>query len=150
MKPRGRVSKAAKSVTVIAGGRGARPAPPPELTERQAAIWREVVDTEDREFFRTAGLRALLADYCRRRDASEGISAVINSFKPEWLKTGDGLRQYRRLLNLRDLECRGTAMLATKLRLTNQARYMPRAAASAARNAPFPGRLPWERGDEPA
>jgi len=149
MVQRGR--KPAASAVVVAGRFGERPQPPAELTPRQAEIWREVVASEDAGFFRTGALRGLLAVYCQRRDASEGISAVINTFNPQWLTTGEGIKRYKRLLSMRDLECRGASSLATKLRLTNQSRYMPRAAASAARNAPI-GPLPWQwpRSDEPA
>ena len=28
------------------------------------------------------------------RDASEGVSQVINAFKPEWLKSGDGAARF--------------------------------------------------------
>jgi hypothetical protein len=41
----------------------------------------------------------------------------------------------RDLLKMRDMETRAATMLATKLRLTNQARYTPMAAASANNNA---------------
>ena len=128
---------------VIRGRFGGRAPPPPELTERQQKIWAEVVDSEDPNFFATAMLRGLLVDYCRRRDASEGVSQVINAFKPEWLKSGDGAARFAQLLRLRDLETRGVVAIATKLRLTNQSRYTTRAAGSAANNAPK-GPRPWE------
>lgn len=128
---------------VIVGKFGARPQPPAELTPRQAEIWREVVATEPADFFATATLRGLLADYCRRREAGENVSAIINTFQPEWLKSAEGVKRYKSLLDMRDLEVRGAVQIATKLRLTNQSRYGTRAAATAARDAPRLPR-PWE------
>ena len=68
---------------------------------------------------------------------------IIDTFQPEWLKTGDGVRRYGELLKIRDAECRAAATKATKLRLTNQARYTPQAAATASRNA-LKTTKPWE------
>jgi hypothetical protein len=143
MKQNGRRSAAAKAV-VIKGGFGRRPDPPLELTERQAEIWREIVSSEDPNFFNTAALRALLSEYCRRRDAGEGVSQIINTFKPEWLKSNDGANRYRVLLVMRDLEARGATSLATKLRLTNQSRYNALSASTAARRAAKEPKKPWE------
>jgi hypothetical protein len=44
---------------------------------------------------------------------------------------------------MRDIEARGAADKATKLRLTNQARYTPQAASTASKAAPR-GKMPWE------
>jgi hypothetical protein len=139
---RGRRPAAAKAV-VIHGGFGTRPEPPEDLTEKQAAIWRLIVSSEDANFFNTGALRGLLADYCRRRDAAEGVSQIINTFKPEWLKNSEGAKRYKDLLQMRDMEVRGATSLATKLRLTNQSRYNAITAATVARNAPK-GPKPWE------
>lgn len=142
MKQRGRRSAAAQSV-VIAGGFGTRPEPPLDLTARQGEIWREIVSSEDPNFFNTGALRGLLAAYCRHREAYEGISAIINSFDPQWLKANEGAKRYKDLLKMRDLETRGATSLATKLRLTNQSRYNEKTSATAARNA-AKGPKPWE------
>ena len=141
MRSRGRKSQAELSVVRVAFGK--RPEPPADLTTEQAAIWREIVASEPADFFNTAALRALLADYCRHREAGEMISGVINTFKADWLKNAEGANRYHGLLKMRDLENRAAASAATKLRLTNQARYTPQAAATASRNA---GRAirPWE------
>ena len=142
MKNRWRKPAAEKSAVVVAGRFGHRPDPPPELNARQRDIWRGIVSSEDPNFFNTEALRALLADYCRRRETSENISGVINSSKPD-LKSSDGLRRFKQLLALRDLEVRGAGWLATKLRLTNQSRYNALSAATAANRAPK-GPRPWE------
>jgi hypothetical protein len=143
MRQRGR--KAVTAVpNVIQGAFQRRPEPPEDLNERQSEIWRLVVASEDPLFFDTGALRGLLADYCRRREAAEKVSEVINMFKAEWLKSEDGAHRYKILLQMRDIEVRGATSLATKLRLTNQSRYTTQSAATAARNAQARVAKPWE------
>jgi hypothetical protein len=143
MIQRGRKAASAK-VVVVEGGFARRPDPPADLTERQVEIWREVTSSEDPDFFATGATRGLLADYCRRRDAGENLSAIINSFKPEWIKSADGALRYKQLLQMRDIEIRGSASLAVKLRLTNQARYHHERAGTTARKALARVAKPWE------
>lgn len=142
MATRGRKSGAALSV-VVAGNFGGRPEPSSELTAEQAAIWRETVASEAADFFGTAALRSMLADYCRHRASAAVVSEVIDTFKPEWLKAAEGAKRYNGLLKMREAETRAAASLATKLRLTNQSRYTPQAAATANKNAAR-GMRPWE------
>lgn len=143
MAKRGRQSAAAASVSVIEGGLNRRPDAPQELTERQAEIWRETVSCEPVEWFGTAALRSILADYCRHREAVENVTQVLNQFKPDWLKSSEGAKRYSGLLKMREAETRAAASLAGKLRLTNQSRYTPQAAGTATRNT-AKGALPWD------
>jgi hypothetical protein len=143
MIQRGRKSAAARAV-VVEGGFARRPEPPSDLNVRQRAIWREIVASEDPDFFATGALRGLLADYCRRREAAESISENINLFHPDWLRNSEGAKRYKQLLTMRDMEIRGAASLATKLRLTNQARYHHEKANTTARAALARVRKPWE------
>ena len=143
MAKRGRASAASLEAAVISGGFGQRPEPPADLTEDEAVIWRETTASEAADFFNTAALRGLLTDYCRHRAAADKITQVINQFQAEWLKSAEGAKRYAGLLKMRDLEARGAADKATKLRLTNQARYTPQAASTASRNA-NKGPRPWE------
>lgn len=142
MAKRGRRS-AAEMAVVVTGTFGQRPEPPEDLTEPQAEIWRKTVASEDAAFFNSAALRGLLMDYCRHRDAAESISGIINSFEPAWLKSKEGCQRYHSLLKMRDLETRAAAGMATKLRLTNQSRYVPHVAARVARDAQR-GVMPWD------
>jgi hypothetical protein len=68
---------------------------------------------------------------------------VIDTFKPEWLKNAEGASRYFQLLKMRDQETTAAARMATKLRLTNQSRYMPQTLARAAHNTPKLAK-PWE------
>lgn len=141
MAPRGR--KSAASIGVVTGNFGKRPEPPAELSDDEAAIWRETVSSEAADFFGTAALRGMLADYCRHRASADKVSEVINIFQADWLKSADGAKRYHGLLKMRDLETRAAADKATKLRLTNQSRYTPQAASTASRGA-AKGMKPWE------
>ena len=125
------------------GAFGQRPEPPEELTEAEAEIWRETTASESSDFFGTAALRGLLKDYCRHRSAADKITEVINLFQADWLKNAEGAKRYASLLKMRDMESRGAADKATKLRLTNQARYTPQAASTASKGA-SKGLRPWE------
>lgn len=143
MQKRGRKSQAELEARVIPGGFGSRPEPPEELSDEEAAIWRDTVASEAADFFSTAATRAMLKDYCRHRAAGEKISEIIALFQADWLKNAEGAKRYHGLLKMRDLENRAAADKATKLRLTNQARYTPQAAGTASRNA-AKGFKPWE------
>ena len=140
MRQRGR--RSAAELAVIVGEFGKRPEPPDYLTGRQAEIWRETTASEPLDFFSSAALRGLLADYCRHRQAAEDVSAIIDNFKPEWLKNGEGVKRYQALSRIREIETRAAMSMARSLRLTNQSRYMPRGAARTALNASGP--RPWE------
>lgn len=140
---RGRKSEAALEANVIQGAFGQRPEPPEDMTDAEADIWRETTASEATDFFNTAALRGLLKDYCRHRAAADKITEVINLFQADWLKNGEGAKRYSSLLKMRDMEARGAADKATKLRLTNQARYTPQAASTASRGA-AKGPRPWE------
>lgn len=138
--------KSPGDLTVIVGDFGKQNDSPPEgLTERQAAIWRSIISTEANGLFGTAILRGLLADYCRHKDSSEVLSEIIGTFKPEWIKAAEGAARYKSLVQMRELETRAATSIATKLRLTNQSRYTPQAASTAARNHVIE-KKPWEIG----
>jgi hypothetical protein len=141
MKTRGRHSAASQ---VIAGGFTERPEPPKNLTLRQNAIWREVVASEDPNFFNTGVLRGLLADYCRSRATAEGITAVIEASAEVWMQDSESVANHERLLRMRDRELKAMVTVATKLRLTNQSRYVPHTAATAAKKTPKED-LPWRK-----
>lgn len=143
MRQPGRKASAVRAV-VIEGGFAARLEPPAELNRRQAELWRIVTATEDPDFFATGATRGLLADYCRRRETAEKLTVAIEEFKPEWLKDADGVRRYKYLLQMRDMELRGMVSLATKLRITNQSRYHEQNAATKSHAALAKVAKPWE------
>lgn len=141
MATRGR--KSAASLSVVAGSIDGRPQPPADLTEYQRGLWQRTVAAEPLEQFRTAALQQLLKEYCRHAEAANILAGQIEAFDPEWLTDDDGLKRYDRLLSMRDRETKAVADKATKLRLTNQSRYTPQAAATAAKRSAAPTK-PWE------
>lgn len=60
MRRGGRRSAAEDAVVIIDGRFGRRPDPPPELSKRQAEIWKETVASEPSEFFNRSAERGLL------------------------------------------------------------------------------------------
>lgn len=134
---------AAAKLTVIAGRLGERPESPDDLTEVQAQIWRDTVNSESVDFFRTDALRELLKDYCRHKATAGDLSRQIDQFPPETLLDPDVAKVFDRLTKMRDRETKAAGDKATKLRLTNQSRYTPQAAATAAKNATAQ-KKPWE------
>jgi len=142
-KKRGRKSVASKTLAVIDGGALAPPKPPGKLTSEALDVWHEVVKTEPHDFFQTEVAQAMLADYCQHRVTADLLTAQISEFDPEWLKMDEGTARLDRLLRMRDRETTAGVRIATKLRLTNQARYTPKASATRARNRVKVAR-PWE------
>ena len=135
MKQRGPSTINETAAVVIQGTFGQRVEPPADLTARQQVIWREIVLYEPVDLFNTAALRNLLADLCRHREAAEKIAVAIDAFEAAWLSDAAGITRYDTLLRMRQSEVRAATTLATKLRITNQARYAPKVAATSARNA---------------
>jgi hypothetical protein len=132
MGERGRKSTA--SLSVIAGGLDQRPSPPEELTEVEAEVWVRTVDGEAADVFGTAALQQMLKDYCRHVIAAERLGLVIEA-NMQTTESEVSLKDLDCLLKMRDRETKAIADKATKLRLTNQSRYTPKAAATAAKNA---------------
>jgi hypothetical protein len=132
MGARGR--KSSGSLTVLPGA-VQRPDPPAHLTQDEAAIWRATVASEAPETFKTAVAHTLLAHFCQHVRAAERLSGLIEQFQDAWLGDDAGLARFDALLRLRRAETAAAAAKARALRLTNQSRYGPRAAATAAQRA---------------
>jgi hypothetical protein len=134
MGERGRQSTA--SLTVIPGGINQRPQAPADLSEPEAEIWDATVAHEAADVFATAALQQMLKDYCRHVVAADRLSKVIEGhmIPPVDEQEQISLKDLDCLLKMRDRETKAVADKATKLRLTNQSRYTPKAAGTAARN----------------
>jgi hypothetical protein len=131
MQQRGR--KSAAALSIVAGAIDGRPKPPSDLTEFQAEVWERTVANEAADVFRTAALQQLLKEYCRHVEMADWLEKSIQGAKaPGSDCTLDDLVK---LVRLRDCETKALADKATKLRLTNQSRYTPQAAATASKKA---------------
>lgn len=101
--------------------------PPEGLTEDQAGVWRTVVGARSADFF-SEDAAPLLEEYCR-----VVVMCRLLAFQVEAALAADEPSSLKALLGMRDKESRRMASLATKLRLTNQSRYTPQAAGTAAK-----------------
>ena len=141
MNQRGRKS-AASLLTNVDGALDGRPEPPTDLTPMQTEIWRKVVENEASTFFNTAALQALLKEFCRHVSSAHYLSRQVENLEVRDFNP-DNLKLYDKFLSMRERETKAMADKATKLRLTNQSRYTPQAAATATKNASQNAK-PWE------
>lgn len=125
--------KSAAALSVVVGSIDGRPQAPSDLTKGQREIWDRTVANEANEVFRTAALQQLLKEYCRHVETAGRLSKVIDSVTDPKALEPMGAEALDRLLKMRERETRALADKATKLRLTNQSRYTPGAAATAAK-----------------
>lgn len=139
MKQRGR--KSAASAEVISIDLATRPRAPEELIVSEASLWNEIVASRPADFFDAASI-PLLVEYCRVKTQLDQVAISLNEFEDEWLKKADGLRRYKELAMLQDKAQSRLVILATKMRLAQQSRFVP----NHSKNRPNPsgGPKPWE------
>ena len=114
-----------------------RPDPPADFTTEQAKIWLEGVKTKPPQWFES-DVFPLLRAYCIASDYHTQIYAEMKK-----LKITDAT--FRSLLDLQNKQSKIIAELATKMRLTQQSRYTPKAAATANKNTGNKdSKKPWE------
>ena len=127
------------SLSVVPVSLAVRLTPPPDLTTGQAALWIAAVDSKPVEWFGDDSA-PLLKEYVRAAamcDALElQVQAAMVSSEP-----GD----VKGFLDMRDKESKRLLSIATKLRLTQQSRYTPKA-ANTANNRVGAGAKPWQYG----
>ncbi len=120
-----------------------RPDPPEELTPEQAAEWSAVVRRLPVAWF-PREIHPLLAQYCRHVTYARHIAGLIEDAHKGDLTDGAALMRFNRLLGMQERQSNALMGLATRMRLTNQARYTATAAATQTRGDVM-GRKPWER-----
>lgn len=139
MAKRGRAS--ADSLAIMPTMDDSRLTPPDGLSEAEIDLFLDTVNRLPRGWFPPEAVEHLAA-YCRHAVASADLSRMIHCFSPDWLKVEGGLERLDRLMRMRERETRAMMACARALRLTNQSRYDPRAAA---RGADKPrGKRPWD------
>lgn len=143
MKQRGRKSSGALTANpVLIETR--RPAPPSDLGEAEAEVWKDTVGTMPSGWFSRAQYPVLIA-YCRHTARAAQLAGLIAQFEPEWLGVDGGLQRLDKLLAMAERETRALSACARSMRLTHQAQIQPRGAGRAVQNAPPDGRpRPWE------
>ncbi|RME62412.1 MAG: hypothetical protein D6782_12255 [Alphaproteobacteria bacterium] len=123
MKQRGRKSSASLEVVRPVGASAANdpPAPPSELPEEQADVWRVVCSAQPDDWWGPE-MAEVLAQYCRHVVAARRVADLI-----EQQEAGVDLdiETYDRLLRMQEREGRAMSSLATRLRLTPQSKALP-------------------------
>lgn len=137
-------------IRALPGREERRPPPPEDLTAEQAALWRDIVETEPADVFDSAARRHLLRLYCEHAVFRASLQSLIDRSPVEALCDDAKGRGFEVMLRARDRETKQLVSLATRMRLTNQSRYTPGAAGSAARNDTGAGPRPWEEPDPAA
>lgn len=117
-----------------------RLAPPADLTAPESELWAAVVESKPADWFQ-ADSAPLLKEYVRAVVMSDRLSLLVEAaLAGDAGEDGLGLKD---ALRLRDMESKRVASLGTKLRLTQQSRYTPKASATADRAAG--GARPWQQ-----
>lgn len=133
--------KSAAALSVVPVSFDGRPRAPSDLTEFQAEVWERTVANEAADVFRTAALQQLLKEYCRHVETAHRLSQQVD--RATDIGSNMGMDELEKLLRCRDRETKALADKATKLRLTNQSRYTPGAAGTAAKKGTTE-RKPWQ------
>ena len=124
-----------ESLSVAAVSIPLRPDPPEDLNIYQKKVWNDVVSTKPPEWFESDCF-PLLRAYCVAADYHKRLTDKIEDGP---ITGGDSYRT----LNEIDKQARSLGLLAQKMRLTQQSRYTPQAAATANKKAAG-GRKPWD------
>ena len=141
--------KSAAAMAIVSPITDSRPPPPDELSEAEADEWRRVVGRLPHDWF-PPETQPLLAAMLKHQSTHRVLCRLIEAFDATVLQMDLGVNHYDKLLTMREREARAMSSLATKLRLTNQSRYVPHSAARQAQQ-PFGyidegGRMkPWQR-----
>ncbi|MCM2503902.1 hypothetical protein NDN16_09475 [Aureimonas altamirensis] len=138
--------KPADNVTKLKIVKDQRPDAPSDLTPSQAQLWDDIVANEAVSFFQTTACQVLLKEFCRHTTTANHLAQAIEEIEETGFADEDSFKTYHKLLTMRDKETRAISDKATKLRISNQARYDAKTASTAANSASAATRKPWETG----
>jgi hypothetical protein len=130
------------SLAVVAGSIDGRPEPPESLSLRQAETWRAVVSAQPVGWVTTSSYPVLIA-YCEAVDGARRVEQILRAFTPKNPSSPNNVFRLSELLDMQRKQNGLVTTIATKLRLTPQSRYTPKAAATA-QSKTGAGRKPWE------
>jgi hypothetical protein len=144
----------------IPGRRQKRPAPPPELDEREVKIWTQITASLPADWFGASW--PVLVELVRHIRLSDDLMtdvaqarAVIDELRktsePSSKLLLEASKRYRVLLRLHATQSQRVGTLATQLRLTPQSRYQASSARTAAAQEASSYPEPWsDWGNEPS
>jgi hypothetical protein len=142
MAKRGRKSAASLQIATRPVEIVQRQRPPHDLNDEETEIWAAVVDSQPADWFTPATV-PLLAEYCRHviraRRIGELIERATSELDPKTKEPTLTVEDYDRLLKIAERESRAIAMLATKMRVTQQSTTNHRG-----NKKPMATRKPWE------
>ena len=130
--------QSAASLSVVRVSPDSRLAPPDGLDAAERALWEAVVSTKPAEWFADDSA-PLLKEYVRAAVMCDALDLQVKA-----ATAGGEMGEVKALLDMRDKESKRVLSIATKLRLTQQSRYTPQAAATADKKAG--GARPWQFG----
>lgn len=117
---------------------------PAELTDAQAAVWRDVVGAMPGGFM-TPAAKPLLIEYCRHVCRARLLEAAVAGFDISWAKVEGGLERFEKILAMADRETKAIINLARQLRISPHSLIDPKTAGRASRNiAEEPTEMPWD------
>lgn len=116
------------------------PQAPAELTAPQAQVWCRVVATKPADWFQ-ADSQPVLMEYCRAVVLADEIARQVNDFDRAKLVDYEGFRLWKELTQMQREQSKLVAMLAVRMRLTQQSKYEARGAATASKRAGL--QRPW-------
>ena len=141
MKQRGR--KSAGAMTLVVDDRFQMPpAPPSELTDAQAAVWRDVVGSLPGGWVSRAAF-PILVQLCRHVGRARLLERAVADFQMEWLAAPGGPERLNLLLGMAQRETASVISCSRQLRLGPQQREHPRTAGRQLDNVPT-GPKPWD------
>ena len=133
---RSRAEWALMGVALVDISRKMPPAPPAELSDPQACVWRDVMASLPATWLPRGG-HAVLVEFCRRVCRSRLLEGEIARFDAEWINSAPlGLERLDKLLSAADRESRAIVALGRSLRLTPHSRQHSRSAARALDDLP--------------
>lgn len=128
--------QSAASLSVVQVQPLLRIAPPDGLSEDELGFWQTVVDSKPADWFGEDSA-PLLLEYVRAKVSCDVLHAQVQA-----AFAGGEPADIKDALKLRDMESKRLLSIGTKLRLTQQSRYTPKAAATAAAKVGSQAR-PW-------
>jgi hypothetical protein len=127
----------------LIGQRRRAASPPSELTDAQAAVWRETVAAYPHGWFE--GASSILVAYTKHVCRARLLELQVRGFETEWLKVDGGLERLDKLLAMAERETRAMLACARSLRITPQSLMRPETAGRRMASTPRAGhKFPWD------
>jgi hypothetical protein len=120
-----------------------RPPAPSDMEPDAVVLWDLIVESEAPGFFKTTATQVLLRSFVNHTMEADRLHAALKARKIDKKTPITVLREVEALGRMYAAQTAAAADKATKLRITNQARYTPQGAGRAMRDA-GEGSKPWE------